>query len=353
MPRMYCPKCNSVVDANPYETFDRISVKGTEISAMQSHAVCPHCGDEIATEDMSRRNLDNAYSAYRAKEGLLTPAQIHSAYESYGLSQASFAKLLGLGAATISRYENGALQTRSIDRQIRDAISPDHMLDLLSKHGGEIPLRQKETAERQAVAKKQNSRGKSRQEYGVIRFSNLFVGLFDNSEPSINNGFKAPSLEAIGEMARYFASRIPRLGRIRLNKAFFYSDFGYFAAEGRSLSGLEYARAPMGPIIDGYEPLFAALVKRGYLEVREEDANGYEMEALYAVQDANTEILGKDALRIMDNVILLLKQFGTASALSGYTHSESFWRELPDGAPIPYDQAFRLNDIDRISDIGQ
>ncbi len=32
-----------------------------------------------------------------------------------------------------------------------------------------------------------------------------------------------------------------------------------------SMSGLVYARAPRGPIVDGYEALFGEMVRQGYL----------------------------------------------------------------------------------------
>jgi predicted transcriptional regulator len=47
---------------------------------------------------------------YRKQHDLLTPAEIISIREQYGLATKSFAKILGLGEISITRYENGHVQ---------------------------------------------------------------------------------------------------------------------------------------------------------------------------------------------------------------------------------------------------
>ena len=129
---------------------------------------CPECGGRIGDERVESANLRRAYEAYREGQGLLSASQIRDAYDSYGLSQASFGKLLGLGGATLSRYENGGVQTRQIDQAIRAASDPHAMLDLLAEKGAEIPAAQRGRAEQRAREKLARGR-ESRFEYAVVR----------------------------------------------------------------------------------------------------------------------------------------------------------------------------------------
>ena len=60
--------------------------------------------------------------------GLLSPAEIRSIRKRYGMSRAAFAEVTGLGAATLGRWENGAVvQNQSNDRYLRLLALPGVM----------------------------------------------------------------------------------------------------------------------------------------------------------------------------------------------------------------------------------
>jgi putative transcriptional regulator len=85
--------------------------------------VCPACEEVFygpEAEQVHHRAICKAL-------GLLTPEQIRGVRERLGMSQADFARLTGIGVATLSRWEQGRLmQTRSLDGylQVLDAV-PD------------------------------------------------------------------------------------------------------------------------------------------------------------------------------------------------------------------------------------
>ena len=54
----------------------------------------------------------------------------------YGLTQNEFSKLLGFGGATISRYENGALQDEVHDKLLQLMKNQENMYKLLLKNEG-------------------------------------------------------------------------------------------------------------------------------------------------------------------------------------------------------------------------
>lgn len=344
MKSIYCPKCDALVDAQVFSSMEKVSVRNIELSACQKHAVCPHCGDNIADEEMTRFNLDSAYHAYREKEGLMTPEEIHDAYARYGLTQGSFAKLLELGGATLSRYEHGAVQTKQIDAAIRRAAEPANMLGLLEKNGHLIPADQLEKA--QQIAREVI--GDSNDNAFAEDFSaGNFRVVLSKGDPSVLNGFRKLDWQRATQMAVYFAEHCVQMGRIKLNKAMFYADYSCFAATTCSMSGLVYARATFGPVIDGFDFMFGEMLREGDLIEEAVDCGVYDMTVLRPAKSFNDALFSTEELAILANVANFVNSFGTASELSEYSHREALWVENENGDKLSYMDAFRLNEPER------
>lgn len=63
---------------------------------------------------------EDAVAIYRRKHGLLSADEIRSLRERFGLTQAELARLLRLGANTVSRWEAGRnAQTSAMDMLLR------------------------------------------------------------------------------------------------------------------------------------------------------------------------------------------------------------------------------------------
>ncbi|MBQ9068569.1 MAG: helix-turn-helix domain-containing protein [Eggerthellaceae bacterium] len=77
----------------------------------------------------------------------ITPEEIKSIRSSYGLSQKSFALLLGIGPASIVRYEQGATPSKANANLIRAARNPQFMAECLEADGDQIPETQRVRAE--------------------------------------------------------------------------------------------------------------------------------------------------------------------------------------------------------------
>ena len=77
----------------------------------------------------------------------ITAEDIKEIRTSYGLSQKSFATLLGIGVASIVRYEQGATPTKANANLIRAARNPQFMIECLEQDGDLIPAAQRRHAE--------------------------------------------------------------------------------------------------------------------------------------------------------------------------------------------------------------
>lgn len=87
--------------------------------------VCSHCQETFSGPEAARIR----YLAICRALGLLTPDEIRTIRERFGPSQADFARLTGIGEATISRWERGRLlQNKAMDRYVRLlAANPDNV----------------------------------------------------------------------------------------------------------------------------------------------------------------------------------------------------------------------------------
>ena len=77
----------------------------------------------------------------------LTPEDIKRIRGRYGLSQQAFARVLGIGEASIVRYENGQKPTRANANLIRAASNPSFMRDCLERDGDQLSSEQRERTE--------------------------------------------------------------------------------------------------------------------------------------------------------------------------------------------------------------
>ena len=118
-----CPECGTSMKEKKASL--KFPVNGEEIAVAESpHLICPKCHEVVLRFDDARKLRHRALESYRQMYGLLSADDIRSIRERFGLTQAELARLLRLGANTISRWEAARnVQTASMDmllRMIRD-----------------------------------------------------------------------------------------------------------------------------------------------------------------------------------------------------------------------------------------
>lgn len=82
----------------------------------------------------------------------MTAQDIKGIRSRYGLSQKAFARLLGLGDASVVRYENGQPPSKANANLIRAAAIPEFMAGCLEREGSQIPPAQREQVEKVVYA---------------------------------------------------------------------------------------------------------------------------------------------------------------------------------------------------------
>jgi putative zinc finger/helix-turn-helix YgiT family protein len=99
----------------------RLPVNGEEIAVPSAaHLRCPNCDEIFLRYQDSKRLGEDAIGLYRKKHGLLSADEIRAIRERFGLTQVDLARLLRLGANTVSRWESGRnVQTAAMDMLLR------------------------------------------------------------------------------------------------------------------------------------------------------------------------------------------------------------------------------------------
>lgn len=135
---MYCPKCETDVKSTVREVAETYPVKGEDITIKAWVRFCDVCGEDIWDDELDSKNLLAAYTEYRKKHGLLQPDEIREIREKYGLTQVAFARVLGLGDKTITRYENGSIADMAQNNLILLMNHPSNFEKLLEKNKSKI-----------------------------------------------------------------------------------------------------------------------------------------------------------------------------------------------------------------------
>ena len=157
MAQIFCPECVKMVDFDVIERPEVFAVRGDEVTVDARIPACRECGELIGTAEYGDETYRAVYNLYRERHGLLMPEQIREIRASYGLGQKAFARLLGWGDVTLSRYENGSLQSDSHDAALRLAQDPENVRRLLERHASRLSTDQRAEVQSRLSAMRRRS----------------------------------------------------------------------------------------------------------------------------------------------------------------------------------------------------
>jgi putative zinc finger/helix-turn-helix YgiT family protein len=326
-----CPNCEKTRELEAVMADEEIKVRGETFTVRVSYLKCRTCGETFEDPTSPQDPLDKAYREYRQRRGMLQPEEIRDFRERYGLTQGEMGKVLGWGAVTLNRYENGALQAEAHEKAFRMAMEPHNLLRLLEKtpEGG--------------VAEDKKARIvhdlKALEEEGTLE--RIFTDRFGRYQPDEFSGYRKLDPEKLLSAILYFCKG--RVLKTKLNKLLFYADFKHFKEYAVSITGVRYARLPFGPVPDRYEYYYAALIHEekalGVNEIIYTD--GHCGEEFSAEREPNLSIFSDSELKILATVKEFFQDFN-AKAISEFSHEERGYSETPTGKLISYEFAQEL-----------
>lgn len=283
---MKCIICDS---ENVKETTVRRDevIKDTPVTYVAHVLICANCRNEMSTPTMMKANLNASADAFRKASSLLTSEEIISHRNNLGMTQNEFADYLGVGSASIKRWETGHIQDRASDNLIRAKSDPfyvEAIEQFLSTHSKIDP---------EFTGKKN---------FSFDLFANALAMLIDYTNSK-----------------KYYF------------KALFYVDFIHYKNHGKGITGLHYNALPMGPIPQSYNALESQLFNKNLFE----KIGHHEIKSNF---QPNKELFTTDEIATIDLVIKKLKAEGKNGVFEA-SHEEFAYLNTDDGKKISYELA--------------
>lgn len=329
--RELCTNCEKETGFERVVRTETFPVRGEPITVDVEYVRCEECGDTVLNPDVNPDPFELAYRAFRQKHTLLQPEEISNWRTAHHLTQAEFAGILGMGVATLNRYENGALQNASHEKLLRLAMDSPNLLRLIEKSEGVL------------------SESKKKRLLALLRESDELAGSLDNTiminfgggERDILTGFRELDLSRVYNAVLFFT----REGELKskLNKLLFYADFKHFKEYTLSITGLRYVHLPYGPVPDNYSIYYATMSSKGMVEFYEQVYSDECVgERIKAAKAPDLNVFTPSELRVMASVA---EDFGeyTASGIQRRAHDEKAYRQTRDGDTISYRYASELS----------
>ena len=327
-----CPKCSTENSFAELTTTEYIDVRGEEIKLEVPILRCNACGEEYYNFEEDIDVLDQAYREYRNKHNMIQPEQLKSFRKEYGLTQHELANLLGWGGATISRYENGALQDEAHDKTLQLAMDPENLQKLILDKPNALSENKREKVLEKITQEK---------DYQVEEFSNYFEDRFGQYPPNEFSGYAQLKPSKVMNSILYLCSNWGEV-KTKLNKLLFYAVFLHYIEYGSSITGAKYVRLPYGPVLDNYEFYLAALIHDDEaLRIREIEYGEYVGEELTSTENPDLTTLSPSEQKILATIKDHFKNW-TASDISEKAHLEEGFKNTKELDPISYEYAEKI-----------
>ncbi len=326
----FCPNCETEQPVHTVRKVESFKIRGTSIPVEAEFLTCDTCGmtfDSPLADDP----LVAVYREYRKRTGLVQPEEIRDFRREYGLTQQELAGLLRWGAATLSRYENGALQDEAHDCALRMVMKSDNLLELLERHPDVLG-----PEKRQTVIDKIRSESSMASDLLALIEAQLTA-----QDPDARSGYLRFSPTKFFSAVLFFC-RSEGIPKTKLNKLLWYSDLLHFKRHAVSITGARYAHCTHGPAPDKYDLLLTYLQDCvGELRSESRVAGKYEWEVLCATREPTLGAFSDSEIQTLIDVNARFKSF-TARQIRELSHREKGYTETTDGDLISYEFANSL-----------
>lgn len=288
--KTYCFTCDKMIYPKQKKLLREYKINGEKFKINEKVFLCPCCENEVDVPGYDQ--LKSAYEEY-LKLYNLTFSDFKEIRKSYNLSQESFSKILGWSKKTITRYEKEESfpQKEYLDTYKNLKSSKAEMIKIMS--------------------------------YNKNRLGNDYYALLKQMELYEHVKTINSFLYMLKDNSLYSTS---------LMKNMFALDFASNKLFDTPITGLTYAKAPYGPIINDHEEIINYLLNNGYLGVLPVGEKNFKFKAN---TDYDINFFNDKELGLMKKIKETLKG-KTAKELSDWSHTFLGWIETDNGKIIDY-----------------
>lgn len=294
-------------------------------------------GEEFTTQELDELNQAQVHNQYRSKYGIPFVDEIKMIREQYGLSAAKMSEILGLGPNVYRNYEHGEMPSITTGRLIQLAKDPQEFWKLIELSSNELEKQEIDRISRIVTGKLSG--------WDKVDFL-LEEQVFGARVPGNYNGYRIPSIEKIGMMAKFYAQKLQPF-KTKMNKLLFYADFFHYSKTGYSISGVTYMAITRGPVPKNYGSIYDRLSEAGYVDIEEVEFGDYGGEKfLNHDGEPDLEIFSATERQAIETVEKKLGHLKTSDIVN-ISHDESAWlQNIDKNGRISYDYSFTLQHID-------
>lgn len=331
-----CPFCEDITEQELVNSNEEFKVRSETITLMNSFFKCLECNHEIDNID-AKDPLVEVYEKYRDIKGYIQPQELIYFRHKYDLTQKELSHMLGFGSVTLSRYENGALQSDAHNISLEMAMQPNSLKMLVERNKNIFPnekyLPLLKALEREC-------------ENLYCGSSNEISRQLEHSNKDEFSGYSELQVLKLIEVVIYMCSLGGAL-KTKLNKLLFYSDFYGYKAQTKSITGLKYIHLPYGPVPDNFDFVYAQLLKESSLDKEEVVyPNGFVGENYISTREADLSNFNQDEIAILKSVKEKFKGF-TSTEITDYSHKEKAYTETGRGEAISYKYAEHFSSFEQ------
>lgn len=332
-----CPECGKIILPEIKEELRKVKLRGEEFEVRSSMPVCPECGKSFLMKGVENDSYTLATGLYRKKHNLLPAGEIRQIRERYRLSPKPFARLLGWGELTVYKYENGGVQDDAHDEVLKLIKEPENMKALYESK----LINNLDPGEKTAFESNLDKL------LGEINPYERIIRLKFGYPPDEFSGKRPFDLiRAVNMILKIIACSVKKhLFEVPLVKCMFYSDFINYRDNGISITGLQYANGPFGPIPNDYHNLLDYMLNTGAVKMEIIPFDFGEGHKYTAAADPDDSLFTGKELELFEEICSRLTPLGSKQ-LSDKTHKEvQGWKDTVEGQLISYKYAEKIKGL--------
>jgi putative zinc finger/helix-turn-helix YgiT family protein len=326
----FCPICGTETNQKIIEKIEEINIRGEIIPVKIRFNHCNQCNEDFEIQEKKYDPMDEAFREFRKRRGLLQPEEIFQFRKKLGLTQKEMSEILGIGIASLNRYENGALQTEAMDKTIRYYMDEKNVLKKLDENPNLFnkPIR---------------SQLKDRINNGDLSSVDVwdeFSELYFVDSPCEENGFMFFSESKLVQVFKFFCSK-SEVSKTKLMKLLYYADHKHYKDYGVSITGSTYAHASFGPVLNRFETWLYIIVERESQVRREERIYDSCSGEIFISDPPDLSVFSETEIDTLSFVNRYFMNF-SAKRIRDFSHKEKGYLETKNGEIISYKYALKL-----------
>jgi uncharacterized phage-associated protein len=152
----------------------------------------------------------------------------------------------------------------------------------------------------------------------------------------------------------YFADKIRNdsLGKVKLMKLLYYLDFDFFEKYGKSVTGDQYVRMPLGPVPEKGDEVIAEMREAGMIRICHQKMPDLlnDKQLIVPLEKPDISSFSPEEVQMLDEISTKWERF-SGREMKDASHGEAPWIATKPNCAIDYNLAYYRNKYNRMSEM--